>query len=99
MATIRPMRDKWQAVIRRKGHPSLSKTFELKKDAEKWARQQERAIDAGQWLDHTEAQKTTLDDLLDRYAREVSITKRGAQIEALRVALMTSPSTTYGMTP
>ena len=36
MATIRPMRDKWQAIIRRKGYPSLSSTFNLRRDAEKW---------------------------------------------------------------
>lgn len=85
MATIRPMRDKWQAIIRRKGHPSQSKTFDLKKNAEKWARQQERLIDAGQWIDRTEAEQTTLRDLLKRYAKEISSSKRGAEIEAIRL--------------
>ena len=82
MATIRQRQDRWQAIIKRKGYPTQSKTFDLRKDAEKWARQQERALDAGQWMDQTEAQKTTLDDLLERYAREVSIAKRGAQVPA-----------------
>lgn len=88
MATIRQRNDRWQAIIKRKGYPTQSKSFDLRKDAEKWARQQERAVDAGNWLDHTEAQQTTLDDLLDRYAREVSITKRGAQQEALRIRVI-----------
>lgn len=85
MATIRPMRDKWQCIIRRKGHPAQSKTFDLRKDAEKWGRQQERLIDAGQWVDRTEAEQTTLRDLLKRYSKEISITKRGAEVETIRI--------------
>lgn len=85
MATIRPMRDKWQCIIRRKGHPAQSKTFELRKDAEKWGRQQERLIDAGQWIDRTEAEQTTLGELLKRYSKEISITKRGAEVETTRI--------------
>ncbi len=81
MATIRPMRDNWQAIVRRKGYPPQSKTFELKKDAEKWARQQERQIDTGEWVDRTEAHQTTLADLLDRYGKEVSITKGAKRAE------------------
>lgn len=85
MATIRPMRDKWQCIIRRKGHPAQSKTFDLRKDAEKWGRQQERLMDAGQWVDRTEAEQTTLRDLLKRYSKEISITKRGAEVESTRI--------------
>lgn len=85
MATIRQLRDKWQAIVRRKGFPNQSKTFDLRKDAEKWGRQQERQIDAGEWVDRTEAQQTTLAELLDRYGKEVSITKRGADVELIRI--------------
>lgn len=85
MATIRAIREKWQAVIRRKGYPNQSKTFDLRRDAEKWARQHERLIDSGQWVDRTEAEQTTLGELLERYAREVSVTKRGAAVEIIRI--------------
>lgn len=85
MATIRQRNDRWQVIVKRKGYPSQSKTFDMRKDAEKWARQQERAIDAGQWADRTEAEQTTLKELLDRYAQEVSKTKRGADAEAYRI--------------
>lgn len=85
MATIRPMRDKWQAIVRRKGHPTLTKSFSLRKDAEKWARLQEHLLDAGQWVDQTEAKQTALGELLERYSREISVTKRGAEIEAIRL--------------
>ncbi|WP_028993579.1 tyrosine-type recombinase/integrase [Azonexus hydrophilus] len=87
MATIRQRNDRWQVIVKRKGYPTQSKTFDLRKDAEKWARQQERSMDAGQWQDRTEAEQTTLKDLLERYSREVSSTKRGAEIEAYRIEL------------
>lgn len=85
MATIRQRNDRWQAIIKRKGYPSQSKSFDLKKDAEKWARQQERSMDAGQWVDRTEAEQTTLKELLEKYAQEVSKSKRGADAEAYRI--------------
>ncbi|MBF5011480.1 integrase [Burkholderia pseudomultivorans] len=85
MATIRQRADRWQAIIKRKGYPVQSKTFTLKKDAEKWARQQERLIDAGQWIDSPQDRQTTLGELLDRYAKEVSSGKRGTRAESYRI--------------
>lgn len=85
MATIRQRAGKWQCIVKRKGHPLQSKTFDLKKDAEKWARLQERLIDAGQWVDSTEAARTTLADLLLRYSREITPTKRGKDAELNRI--------------
>jgi integrase len=85
MATIRQRSDRWQAIVKRQGYPVQSKTFALKKDAEKWARQQERLIDAGQWIDSPEDRQTTLAALLDRYATEVSKSKRGSRAECYRI--------------
>ena len=85
MATIRQRGNRWQCIIKRKGHPLLSNTFDLKKDAVNWAGQQERAIDAGQWIDRTEAEQTTLEELLKRYAKEVSASKRGKDAEEVRI--------------
>jgi integrase len=87
MATIRQRNDRWQAIVKRKGHPVLTKTFDLKKDAEKWARLQERLMDAEQWIDGPQDhQTTTLGELLDRYAKEVSSGKRGSRAECYRIA-------------
>lgn len=86
MATLRQRGTKWQAIIKRQGYPVHSKSFALKKDAEKWARQQERMIDAGEWIDQTQSKATTLAELLDRYQNEVTSTKRGKDIEILRIA-------------
>lgn len=96
MATIRQRANRWQCIIKRKGHPLQSKTFDLKKDAEKWARQNEQLIDSGQWVDRTEAEQTTLGELLGRYTREVSSSKRGADVEILRInALRRTPLAKY----
>lgn len=85
MATIRAMRGKWQAIVRRLGYPNQTKTFLIKRDAEKWAREQERQIDSGLWVNRTEAEQTILKEALERYAREVSVTKRGVRAELNRI--------------
>ena len=38
MAYFRKRLGKWQCVIRIKGHPTTTKTFVVKKDAEIWAK-------------------------------------------------------------
>lgn len=88
MATIRQRGITWQAIVKRKGYPTQSKTFDLKKDAERWARHQERLLDAGEWTDRSEIQQTTLRDLLDRYEKEVTPKKRGAAKEVLRIVVI-----------
>ena len=45
MATIRRLRVKWQAQVRRKGLPPKAKSFVSKVDAEKWARGLEAELD------------------------------------------------------
>ncbi|WP_250501614.1 site-specific integrase [Caballeronia sp. AZ7_KS35] len=85
MATIRQRNDRWQAIVKRQGYQTQSKSFALRKDAEKWARQQERLIDAGQWMDTSDDRKVLLSELLDRYAKEVSTGKRGSRAESYRI--------------
>tara|TARA_R100001591_G_scaffold24072_1_gene33949 strand:+ start:95 stop:1081 length:987 start_codon:yes stop_codon:yes gene_type:complete len=76
MATIRKKRDKWCVEIRRSFHKHISKTFKSKQDAQRWAYKTERLIEIGQYQDVSEANKTTLQQLLERYEREVSSKKR-----------------------
>jgi len=85
MATIRQRNDRWQAIVKRAGYPTQSKTFTLKKDAERWARLQERLFDTGQWIDSPQDRQTTLAELLDRYMKEVSSGKRGSRAESYRI--------------
>lgn len=88
MATIRLYRDKWQAIVRRKGYPLKARSFTLKRDAERWSREQERLIDLGQWADLDELRRTKLSDLIDRYAMEVTPNKRSRYSEAYRLAFL-----------
>jgi integrase len=85
MATIRLRGKRWQVIVKRKGVPLQSKTFDIKKDAEKWGRQQERLIDTGLWSNTESATKTTLNQLLDRYLAEVTPAKRGKVAETCRI--------------
>jgi integrase len=85
MATILKRGDSWQAKVRRKGYPPISRTFDSKADADKWARLVEGEMDRGAFIDRREADSTTLDMALDRYGREVTPRKKGAKQELLRI--------------
>lgn len=86
MATIRKLRGKWQAAVRRKGVPPRSKSFEKRAEAERWARELEGQIDRRGFMPDTRiAEQTTLGELLARYIEEVSPRKRSATSEITRV--------------
>ena len=70
MASFRQHGSGWQGRIRRRGYPDVTKTFETKADAEKWARSVESEIDKGQFVNVSEAQRTTLGDVIARYLTE-----------------------------
>ena len=61
---------KWQAVIRRKGIKTITKSFISKAECSKWARNIERELDRGDNIDYSEANRLTLGDLFKRYIRE-----------------------------
>lgn len=99
MATIRKLRGKWQAMVRRKGAPQRCRSFEKRADAERWARDLEGQIDRTGVLPDTRlAEDTTLRDLFKRYLAEVTPQKRSAKSEALRIkALMRRPLAAYSI--
>lgn len=86
MASIRQRDGKWQARIRRQGFAPIEKSFQSKQDAEKWARAIEREQDMGAYICRTEAESTTLSQLIDRYKQEVVPGFRGAHTEVGRLA-------------
>ncbi len=45
MATIRKLRGRWQAQVRRRGMKPRCKSFDSKSEAEKWARELESHVD------------------------------------------------------
>lgn len=61
----------WQAKIRRKGYPPQSKTFESKSEAEDWVNVIESEMVRGVFINRTEAEKTSFQQLIDRYLAEV----------------------------
>ena len=60
----------WEARIRKKGMPAVSKTFETRAEAEKWAREIESEMDKGIYVSRSEAETTTLREALERYIEE-----------------------------
>jgi hypothetical protein len=74
MATIRKLRGRWQAQVRRRGVPPRAKSFDKRAEADRWARDLEAEADRNGWVADTRvAEKTTLGELLARYANEVNL--------------------------
>lgn len=70
MASIYKRNGFWRAEVCRRG-VRKSHTFDTKSDAETWAAKIESEIGRGVFVDHSEAERTTLTEALDRYEREV----------------------------
>lgn len=89
MATIRMLRGRWQAQVRRRGMKPRCKSFDSKLEAEKWARDLEAQVDRfGAAPDTKILESTTLGQLLERYQREISPTKRGSVQEIQRIDVL-----------
>ena len=80
MATFRRRNNKWQVQVRRAHLGSISQTFNQKQDALQWAREKE--IELQQCFIKFKRDKfPILSDLIDRYIKTVSITKKGYNFE------------------
>jgi integrase len=88
MATIEKRGQFWRVKIRRTGLPSQTRTFDNRTQAQQWARGVESEIDKGIVVDRRVAQRLSLAEILERYRREVTPTKRGAADENLRLKAM-----------
>lgn len=76
----------WCAQVRRKGAPSIARTFDLKADAEAWAREVERDFQRGGIvaLDQ-QARRVTVAEVLDRYEADRLPQLRGQAGAAARL--------------
>jgi integrase len=83
MASIYKHKRGWRVQVRRDGR-NISKLFESKKAAQRWAFEIESRIEA-HGIPTSEADRTTLRDALERYRREITPTKRGAAQENIRI--------------
>jgi hypothetical protein len=78
MATINKRGDyQFQAIVRRKGYPAQTKTFESIKAARGCVTEIEAEMNSGRFVERSDAKKTTLGEVLTRYEREVTPLKRG----------------------
>ena len=87
MATFVKRDNAWLCRIRRTGHKSVSRTFNTKADAERWASIIEGKMAAGDYVDNREALSTSLEKCLHRYEREISPHKKGSNRDHYRIGL------------
>ncbi len=91
MAWIQERKDrngkiKYTALIRIKGYPTLSATFERKTDAKTWVQENESKMKLGKQLQTPESKKHTLNDLIERYETN-ELPKRKSDIEKFKMHL------------
>lgn len=75
----------FQARVRIKGFPTRTETFESRADAITWASNAEAEMRTGRFIDRREQDRLTLDQVLERYAREVTPGKRSALQELRKI--------------
>lgn len=94
MASIHKHRDKYQVRVRRKGYPTISRTFAKLTDAREWATLQERQADRGELgPDRKVLETITLADLIKRYKDTVLPGKKAGHKEVeMLTAFLRHPS-------
>ena len=75
----------WQARIARKGFPAQVKTFNTKSEAEAWAAIIESTMARGTFVSSAESERTTFREALERYQREITVSKKGEMPERSRI--------------
>ncbi|MHB8563544.1 MAG: tyrosine-type recombinase/integrase [Acidiferrobacteraceae bacterium] len=70
----------WQAHIRRRGYPALTRTFDTKTKAQAWAATLESEIARGVFVSRSESESTTLGQALERYGRDVTPKKKASTV-------------------
>jgi integrase len=65
----------------------MARTFDLKGQAEAWAKQIENEMDRGVFVSHAEAENTTLAGALDRYLAEITPNKKPTTANRERVVV------------
>ena len=85
MASIYKRNGKWRVEIRKIGSKGIHKSFIVKDDAVRFARQTEVKIEQGLYQDLTLAKTTKLSDILAQYRDRVSINKKGYDQERYKI--------------
>jgi len=99
MAAFRNRNGRWQARVRRKGQEPVSKSFQTKEDAQRWARSVESEIDRGSHTSQVLADKSLFKDVILRYLEEVTLKTRSMREDTYRLkALARHPIAKLRMT-
>jgi integrase len=85
MASIYKRNGKWRVEIRKKGSKGIHKSFIIKDDAIRFARETEVKIEQGLYQDLTLAKTTKLKDVLAQYRDRVSVNKKGHEQERYKI--------------
>ena len=88
MATIRRRNGRYHVQVRRKGFPPITGIFSRLTVARRWIASIEADIENKTYIDYSEAETTTLNDLLDRYETEILPSKKGKNVERYRIGTL-----------
>jgi len=92
MASIRKVKNKWEARVRVKGHSTYCKSFTQKSDALAWSKSVEVGLETG-ITPLTKVHKTfSFRDAVEKYLQEVSPSKKGHQSECYRLKKLLASS-------
>lgn len=75
----------WEARIRRRGFPTIGRTFETKSEAQIWAIQTEAEMQRGTFVSRNPAEDLSMRDLIVRFTQEVSPSHKGHMKEVARM--------------
>lgn len=75
----------WRAQVVRRGDPPQYRTFDVRAEAEAWARTLETEMNRGIFVSRAEAERTTLAESLERYKAEISAHKAHPQQDDQRI--------------
>ena len=88
MATVRRRNGRYHVQIRRKGFPPITGTFSRLTVARRWIASIEADIENKTYIDYSEAETTTLNDLLERYETDILPSKKGKKVERYRIGTL-----------
>ncbi|CAO4147700.1 Tyrosine recombinase XerC [Methylorubrum aminovorans] len=88
MATFRLRGDSWQVQIRRSGRTPVSRSFASRNDAEEWARRIESEVTEDLPNSQDVSDGPTIGQLLDRYERDITPTKRSCDRERDKIRVI-----------
>jgi hypothetical protein len=75
----------WEARIRRRGFPTIGRTFKSKSEAQIWAIQTEAEMQRGSFICRNPAEDLSMRDLIERFTIEVSPSHKGHLKEVARM--------------